>query len=81
MTNRRPTALASLAAALPADGAAVQLLPAGTFRASDGSGRPTDAPHWKLDGAIAARLIARVAAISDQIARETTSRGASAPSG
>lgn len=62
MTNRRPTALASLAAALPTDGAAVQLLPAGTFRASDGSGRPTDAPHWKLDGAIAARLIARVAA-------------------
>ncbi len=62
MTTRRPTSLASLAAALPADGAAVQLLPAGTFRASDGSGRPTDAPHWKLDGAIAARLIARVAA-------------------
>ncbi len=62
MANHRKTSVASLAAALPADGAAVQLLPAGTFRASDGSGRPADAPHWKLDGAIAARLIARVAA-------------------
>lgn len=63
MTIRHPkTSLAALAAALPADGQAVQLLPAGVFRAGDGSGRPADAPHWKLDGAIAARLIARVAA-------------------
>lgn len=51
-----------MASALPADGQAVQLLPAGVFRASDGSGRPADAPHWRLDGAAAARLIARVAA-------------------
>lgn len=62
MANHRKTSVASLAAALPADGAAVQLLPAGTFRASDGSGRPADAPHWKLDAGSAARLIARVAA-------------------
>jgi len=63
MANPKPkTSVAALAAALPAAGQAVQLLPAGAFRAADGSGRPADAPHWKIDGAIAARLIARVAA-------------------
>lgn len=62
MANSRKTSVAALASALPTDGGAVQLLPAGTFRASDGSGRPADAPHWKLDAASAARLIARVAA-------------------
>lgn len=63
MANRlRKTSIAALAAALPAAGQAVQLLPAGAFRSADGSGRPADAPHWRIDGAIAARLIARVAA-------------------
>jgi len=62
MANSRKTSVAALASALPSDGGAVQLLPAGTFRSSDGSGRPADAPHWKLDAASAARLIARVAA-------------------
>ena len=63
MANRiRKTSIAALAAALPASGQAVQLLPAGAFRSADGSGRPADAPHWKLDAAAAARLIARVAA-------------------
>ncbi|HQU77994.1 MAG TPA: phage protease [Azonexus sp.] len=59
---KRKTSIAALAAALPASGQAVQLLPAGVFRAADGSGRPADAPHWKIDAAGAARLIARVAA-------------------
>ena len=58
----RKTSIAALAAALPAAGQAVQLLPAGAFRSADGSGRPADAPHWRIDGAIAARLIARVVA-------------------
>jgi len=63
MANQhRKTSIAALAAALPASGQAVQLLPAGVFRAGDGSGRPADAPHWKIDAAAAARLIARVAA-------------------
>lgn len=62
MANSCKTSVAALASALPTDGGAVQLLPAGTFRSSDGSGRPADAPHWKLDAASAARLIARVAA-------------------
>lgn len=60
--STRKTSIAALAAALPAAGQAVQLLPAGVFRAGDGSGRPADAPHWKIDAAGAARLIARVAA-------------------
>ena len=59
---RKKTSVAALASALPAGIGPVQLLPAGVFRSSDGSGRPADAPHWKLDGAIAARLIARAAA-------------------
>jgi len=63
MTNAlRKTSVAALAAALPASGQAAQLLPAGVFRAADGSGRPADAPHWRLDADSAARLIARVAA-------------------
>lgn len=38
----------------------IQLTPAGLFRARDG--RPHDVPAWRIDAAIAARLIARVAA-------------------
>lgn len=57
-------AVAALAAQieLAAGGApdAVQLLPAGRFRASDG--RPADAPAWVLDADIAKRLIEQVAA-------------------
>jgi phage I-like protein len=60
--SQRRTSVAALAAALPASGQAAQLLPAGAFRSADGSGRPDDAAHWKIDAAIAARLIARVAA-------------------
>ncbi len=54
--------LASLAAQLVPGSKAVRLLPAGEFRAADGSGRPTDAPHWRVDGEIAAALIAQHAA-------------------
>ncbi len=54
--NRR---LASLVAQLVPGQTAVRLLPAGTFRAADGSGRPTDAPSWRLDADIAGVLIAR----------------------
>ena len=54
MTRR----LASLVASLVPGEKAVRLLPAGTFRAADGSGRPADAPGWRLDADIAAALIA-----------------------
>lgn len=45
----------------PADGAAIQLTPAGVFKARDG--RPGGKlPGWKIDSAIAAKVIARAAA-------------------
>jgi phage I-like protein len=62
----RPSALAvaALAAQIELAGgavpSAVQLLPAGAFRASDG--RPADAAAWVLDAATAQRLIEQVAA-------------------
>ncbi len=35
----------------------IQLLPAGQFRSTDGSGRPEDVPHWQMDAKIAAHVI------------------------
>lgn len=60
--NPKQTSVAALSLELKPGSAAIQLLPAGVFRATDGSGRPADAPHWKIDAAIAARLVSRVAA-------------------
>lgn len=54
-------AIAACLIELPAAaGTDVHLLPAGTFRASDG--RPADAPHWILPPAAAAALSERLAA-------------------
>lgn len=44
----------------PAAGGEIQLTPAGVFRSRDG--RPAGIPGWKIDAAIAARVIARAAA-------------------
>lgn len=52
MRNR--IAFCAVLAALAADATEIQLLPAGEFRAIDG--RPNDAPSWRIDAAIAARL-------------------------
>lgn len=57
-----PQRLASLVAQLVPGEQAVRLIPAGEFRSADGSGRPLDAPAWRIDAAQAARLIARDAA-------------------
>lgn len=54
-----PQRLASLVAQLVPGEQAVRLIPAGEFRAADGSGRPHDAPAWRLDAGQAAKLIAR----------------------
>lgn len=52
----RPTvALAALSVALGATGGPLQILPAGEFRSRDG--RPADAPAWRIDAAIAGRII------------------------
>lgn len=48
---------------------AVQLLPAGAFRSTDGSGRPDDTggKPWFIDGVIAQRVIARAAARANRL--------------
>ncbi|MFL1552491.1 phage protease [Pseudomonas sp. D47] len=62
-TKHTPTAaIAACTFEIQAASAAVQLFPAGAFKARDG--RPLEVPsrHWVIDGQIAAKLIARVAA-------------------
>lgn len=56
------TRTATLSLALPAADTEVQLLPAGRFRAADGSGRPVGLDGWYIDAAIAGRLIAEASA-------------------
>lgn len=58
------TAIAACAFDAAADGA-VQLLPAGKFRATDG--RPTECGAWLIDAAIAAQVIARAAERANKI--------------
>lgn len=56
--NKTPTpAVAILTAQVALDSHAIQLLPAGAFRASDG--RPYECPAWRLDDAVAALVIRR----------------------
>jgi len=64
--TQRSHRLASLIAHLVPGETAVRLLPAGEFRSADGSGRPTDAPAWRIDAAQAAILIARDTARSSR---------------
>jgi len=56
------TAFATCTFEIQADGAAIQLFPAGSFKGRDG--RPTDVAsgHWFIDAAVAARVIAKAAA-------------------
>lgn len=56
------TRTASLTVSLATAGAELQLLPAGVFRSADGSGRPAGIPGWRIDAAIAARVIQAAAA-------------------
>lgn len=51
---------AALSFSITPAGREIQLTPAGLFRARDG--RPQNLPGWKIDAAIAARVIARAAA-------------------
>jgi phage I-like protein len=51
-----------LIAQLSAGQPAVRLLPAGKFRSAEGSGRPHDAPAWRMDAETAAILISQDAA-------------------
>lgn len=61
-----PQRLAVLSFQIDPAAKAVRLFPAGEFRSADGSGRPLDAPAWYLDTNLAAGLIARANARTDQ---------------
>lgn len=64
MPSRALTRIAALAVALPSGLApsALRLLPAGRFKAADGSGRPSGIPDgWRLDAARASALVAAAA--------------------
>ena len=55
---------AALSFAIVPGSGEIQLTPAGVFRAKDG--RPKNLPGWKIDAAIAARVIERAAALKNQ---------------
>lgn len=59
------TAIAACTFEIRVTESAIQLLPAGSFKARDG--RPKEVAAWCIDGAIAARLIAQVAARSTDV--------------
>lgn len=64
MKNKAPTPTTAFAACvfeIQAEGAAIQLFPAGAFKARDGRPQDVAAGHWYLDAQVAARLIARLA--------------------
>ncbi|WP_313281169.1 phage protease [Stutzerimonas balearica] len=56
------TAFASCTFELQAEGAAIQLFPAGAFSARDGRPADVDAGHWYIDGQVAARVLASASA-------------------
>lgn len=55
------TAFAACTFELQADGSAIQLFPAGAFKARDGRPHDVATGHWFMDAAIAAQVIARAA--------------------
>lgn len=62
-TKHAPTsAIAACTFEIQADGAAIQLLPAGAFKARDGRPKDVQAGHWYIDDQVATRLLARLAA-------------------
>jgi len=56
------TAFASCTFELQAEGAAIQLFPAGAFSARDGRPADVDAGHWYIDGQVATRVLASAGA-------------------
>ncbi|MFZ5483491.1 MAG: phage protease [Pseudomonadota bacterium] len=58
--------LAILSFQIDASGKPFRLLPAGKFRAADGSGRPGDVEAWYIDADLARQVIARAQARADR---------------
>lgn len=55
------TAFAACTFEIQADGSAIQLFPAGAFKARDGRPKDVASGHWYIDAAVAARVIAKAA--------------------
>lgn len=67
-TRTTSLGFAVLAAQVAAGATEVQLLPAGEFRAVDGSGRPDDiegGKPWRIDAAVAALVMARASVLTN----------------
>ncbi|WP_137971873.1 phage protease [Pseudomonas sp. F(2018)] len=64
MSKQAPlhTAFAACTFELQAEGAAIQLFPAGAFKARDGRPADVEAGHWLINADIAARVLAKAAA-------------------
>ncbi|XQE65779.1 phage protease [Pseudomonas sp. P3C3] len=64
MSKQAPlhTAFAACTFELQAEGAAIQLFPAGAFKARDGRPADVEAGHWFIDAQIAARVLSKAAA-------------------
>lgn len=56
------TAIAACIFRIQAEGAAIQLFPAGAFKARDGRPQDVAAGHWYIDALVAAQLIAKLSA-------------------
>lgn len=56
----KKSAIAACTFEIQAQGAAIQLFPAGAFKARDGRPKEVQAGHWYIDEQVAARLIAKV---------------------
>ncbi|WP_439861621.1 phage protease [Pseudomonas sp. MBLB4136] len=54
-------AIAACTFEIQADGAAIQLFPAGAFKARDGRPKDVQAGHWYIDAQVAAQVMARAA--------------------
>ncbi|MBS7690115.1 hypothetical protein I0E98_04965 [Pseudomonas lalucatii] len=56
------TAIAACTFEIRSNDSAIQLFPAGAFKARDGRPKDVQAGHWYIDGQVAARLIAKAVA-------------------
>jgi phage I-like protein len=61
------TAIAACAFEIRTKDTAIQLFPTGAFKARDGRPKDVLAGHWYIDGQVAARLIAKAAALATDL--------------
>lgn len=72
MKKKAPTQTAAFAACtfeIQAEGTAIQLFPAGAFKARDGRPKDVAAGHWYIDALVAARLVSLLQARATDLGR------------